>query len=35
MDSSFEMLSRELDSLAIFRNVLRDPVMVKMRRFFF
>lgn len=32
MDSSFEMLSRELDSLAIFRNVLRDPVMVKMRR---
>lgn len=32
MDSSFEMLSRELDSVAIFRSVLRDPVMVKMRR---
>ncbi|HBB18871.1 MAG TPA: hypothetical protein DCZ62_00370 [Ruminococcus sp.] len=25
------MLSRELDSIAIFRNVLKDPVLVKMR----
>ena len=31
MDNSFEMLSRELDSIAIFRNVLKDPVLVKMR----
>ncbi|HOO05254.1 MAG TPA: ATP-binding protein [Ruminococcus sp.] len=31
MDNSFEMISRELDSIAIFRNVLKDPVLVKMR----
>ena len=31
MDNSFEMLSRELDSITIFRNVLKDPVLVKMR----
>ncbi|MBQ8961902.1 MAG: ATP-binding protein [Ruminococcus sp.] len=31
MDNSFEMLSRELDSVAIFRRVLEDPVLVKMR----